>query len=190
LSFFDSLFGTTKPAPSKLEQLFALSTAYVTLNIKLGLESTHKAGICYKPVESSAYQDTQKEVEDLLQISAKATQSAITTAKDEYGFQWIVVEDSELEDLVNTIFMVSQTLQDGNFGDQLLAAAFRFVNKDSQAVFWIYSYKRGKFYPFVPQGTGTHRDNGAELHLSSVMGSELPIEPETERWYALWGAPL
>ncbi|MDP2727807.1 MAG: hypothetical protein Q8P59_09725 [Dehalococcoidia bacterium] len=190
MSLFDSLFGSARPAPSKLEQLFALSTAYVTLNTKMGLESTHKAGICYKPVESSAYQDTQKEVEDLLQISAKATQSAITTAKDEYGFQWIVVEDSELEDLVNTIYMVSQTLQDGNFGDQLLAAVFRFINKDGESVFWIYSYKRGKFYPFVPQGTGTHRDNGAELHLRSVMEAELPIEPETERWYALWGTPL
>lgn len=190
MSIFDSLFGRTRPAPSRLEQIFAISTAYVTMNTKLALGSTGKAGICYKPVESSVYEETEKDIEDLLRVSAKATRSLISNSKDEYGFQWIVVEDPDFEDLVNTIYMVSQSLQEGSFGDQLLAAVFKFLNKDGQSVFWVYSYKRGKFYPFVPKGAGSQRENSAELHMRSIMEPELPVEPELERWYALWGTPL
>lgn len=35
-----------------------------------------------------------------------------------------------------------------------------------------------------------HRRNRAELYLRSAMEVELPIEPELERWYPLWGVPL
>lgn len=190
MSFLDALFGRTRPAPSRLEQIFAISTAYVTMNTKLGLRTSNRAGICYKPVESSTYHEAHKEVEDLLEVSAKATGSAITTTKDDYGFQWIAVEDEDFEDLVNTIYMVSQTLHEGGFGEQLLAAVFSFVDRNGKPVFWVYNYKRGKFYPFIPKGSGTSRDNASELHMRSVMDPELPIEPQLERWYALWGTPL
>lgn len=190
MSLLDSLFGRSRPAPSRLEQLFAISTASVTLQAKLELETGGKAGICFKPVTSSDYGEAERDVEALLQISARATQSTIRTSKDEYGFQWIVVEDPDFEDLVTTIHMVSQSLQEQGFGDQLLAAIFPFRDKGGDAVFWVYSYKRGKFYPFVPKGAGKERDNAAELRLRSVMEGELPLEPELERWYPLWGIPL
>lgn len=190
MSLLDSLFGRTGPAPSRLEQLFAISTAYVTLQAKLELQAVGKAGLCFKPVTSSAYGQAEREMEELLQVSARATQSAIRTAKDEYGFRWVVVEDQDFEDLVTTVHLVSQALQEQGFGDQLLAAVFPFRDKGGDAVFWVYSYKRGKFYPFVPKGAGKERDNAAELRLRSVMEGELPLEPELERWYPLWGIPL
>jgi len=190
MSFLDSLLGRARPAPSRLEQLFAMSTAYITLQAKLDLRTEGKAGICFKPVTSSLYGQAEKEMDDLLQVSARATGSSIRTFKDEYNFRWIVVEDPDFEDLVTTIHIVSQSLQEQGFGDQLLAALFHFRDKGEQSVFWVYSYKRGKFYPFVPRGSGNQRDNAAELHLRSVMEKELPVEPELERWYPLWGVPL
>lgn len=190
MSFFDSLLGRTRPARSQMEQLFAMSTAYITLQTKLDLQSEGRAGICFKPVTSSAYDQAEKEIEDLLHVSVRTTGSSIRTFKDEYGFRWVIVEDPDFEDLVTTIHMVSQTLQEHGFGDQLLAALFHFRYRGEQSVFWVYSYKRGKFYPFVPQGAGSQRDNARELHLRSVMERELPIEPELERWYPLWGVPL
>jgi hypothetical protein len=53
----------------------------------------------------------------------------------------------------------------------------------------LYNYKRGTFYPFVPDRNRT-RDNAFELRLSSVLRGELQIETELEKWYALWGIPL
>lgn len=190
MSFLDALFGRTKPAPSKPDDVFAISTAYVTLQANLGLQSDGKAAVCFKPVTSSAFGQVEKELDELLQLCARGTSSTIRTSKDEYGFRWVVVEDPEFEDLVNMIYTVSQTLQEQGFGDQLLAAVFRFHDTEARAVFWIYNYKRGKFYPFVPAGRGMERDNATELHLSAVIGPELPVDPETERWYALWGMPI
>ena len=54
---------------------------------------------------------------------------------------------------------------------------------------WIYNYKRGAFYPFVPAGGGQQRDTERELRLKAQIGAELPIEPELERWFPLWGIP-
>lgn len=190
MSFFDSLLGRTSPAPSRLEQLFAMSTAHITLQAKLELRSAGKAGICFKPVTSSAYGQTEREIEDLLRVSARTTGSGVRTSKDDYGFRWVIVEDPDFEDLVTTIHIVSQTLQEHGFGDQLLAALFHFRDSEDRSTFWVYSYKRGKFYPFVPAGTANQRDNARELHLRSVMEGELPVETELERWYPLWGAPL
>ena len=58
-------------------------------------------------------------------------------------------------------------------------------------VYFIYNYKRGDWYPFVPAGSGDEqRATERELQLKAQIGSELPIEPEIERWFPLWGIPI
>jgi hypothetical protein len=48
----------------------------------------------------------------------------------------------------------------------------------------------------VPAGGGTgsspanERSTERELQLKAQMGSELPIEPEVERWFPMWGIPI
>ena len=46
--------------------------------------------------------------------------------------------------------MVSQILMEQGFGTQLLAAVYRF--KDENTVYWIYNFKLGPYYPFMPSG--------------------------------------
>src|SRR3712207_8207248 len=45
-------------------------------------------------------------------------------------------------------------------------------------VYWIYGYKRGAFWPFVPTGKGQERDNATELELKAKLEGELPIEQD------------
>ncbi len=52
----------------------------------------------------------------------------------------------------------------------------------------VYGYKRGTFYPFAPR-EGKVRDNTLELRVQSMLAHELPLEPELERWYAVWDSP-
>ena len=54
----------------------------------------------------------------------------------------------------------------------------------------IYNYKRGTYYPFVPAGGAQARDTERELRLKAQFGRELPLEPELERWFPLWGIPI
>ncbi len=53
----------------------------------------------------------------------------------------------------------------------------------------VYLFKRGTFYPFVPDGP-EHRDNAAELKLKSLVADDLAIEPELDRWFPLWDLPV
>ena len=83
-------------------------------------------------------------------------------------------------------------LEARGFGPQLLAAVFRFEGKgfDGGRVYWIYGYKRGAFWPFVPKGEGKERDNAEELELKAKLEQELPIEPDLTRWFAVFDAPV
>lgn len=188
--FFDSLLGRSRPVPSKVEKLFAMATAQVTLETQLSLTAGTQAGITFKPVESSYFEQLSAELKELLAISTRDTGTKYEISTDEYGFRWVLLTDAQFEDLVATLHIVSQTLVEHRFGEQLLAAVFRFTTNDGKPVYWLYSYKRGTFYPFVPSSRLRERENALELRLSSAMQRELPIEPELERWYPMWGIPF
>ncbi|MGI5837236.1 MAG: PspA-associated protein PspAB, partial [Chloroflexota bacterium] len=147
----DILLGRTRPIRSKLERLFAISTAYLTLTANLRLTASGRAGVCFRPLESSEFQSLSQELERILKISGRETDTTIDAVEDEFGFQWVILQDSQFEDLVATIHLVSLTLEDKGFGEQLLAAVFKFLDRE-KPIFWIYNYKRGNFYPFVPRG--------------------------------------
>ena len=187
MDFLDSILGKTKLPESKTENLFAISTAEVTLETKLGLKPDGAAAVCIKPVESSRYETARLEIEGLLNISYKVTKTDYSVQKDSYGYLWLVLRDPDLDDLVATMQMVSSTLIDEGFGTQLLAAIYRF--KGNTAVYWIYSFKEGAYYPFVPSRP-SQRDNAFELRLKSVMEPELPIVKDLTRWYPIWGMPI
>lgn len=190
MGWLDVLLGRSKPPPAKLEDLFALTTAQITLEVNLGLKPADHAGICFRQVESSRFAELAGEIRDLLKISTKETGTRVETRTDDLGYQWIILADPDFEDLVATSHMITQSLQEQGFGTQLLAAIFKFVETETgQPVYWLYNYKRGKFYPQVPTGPN-RRDNAKELRLRAVLEKELPIEPELDRWYPIWGIPF
>jgi hypothetical protein len=100
----------------------------------------------------------------------------------------VVLRDEDFEDLVVAMNLVSSQLQAGGYGDRLLAAVFVFED-NGRPIYFIYNFKRGAFYPFVPTGD-KQRDTERELRLKAQLSGELPIEPEIERWFPLWGTPL
>ncbi len=98
--------------------------------------------------------------------------------------------DRVFEDLVVGLNAVSSALETGGYGDRVLCAVFPFQDAAGTPVYWIYNYKRGAFYPFVPAAGGQQRDNERELRLKAQAAAELPIEAELERWFPLWGIPI
>jgi len=189
MGFLDALFGRSKPVKAKTEQLFAISTAAVTLETRWGLKPTGDGAVVFKPLSSSYFAETEREIDSLLALAAKEQDSTVRREADELGYQWLIVKDDGFEDLVAAIHMVTLTLQEHGFKDQLLAAAFRFDGGSAGPVYWIYNYKRGAYYPFVPRGNH-ERDNSEELRLGAVMERELPMEKSPTQWYALWGIPI
>ncbi|HEY8285057.1 MAG TPA: hypothetical protein VIJ28_11785 [Chloroflexota bacterium] len=188
MSFLDRLLGTSKPVASKTEALFAMTTAVITLQTSLHLEPSNAAALCFKAIDVGRFEELKQDIEALLKIRAADTKSTMSTMTDTYGYQWIILQTEQFEDLVTTIHLMSEELKSRGFGEQLLSSVFKFTG-DGRNVYWIYNYKRGTFYPMVPTG-GQTRDNAFELRLKTLMERELPIEPELERWYSLWGSPV
>lgn len=189
MNFLDALLGRSKPIKPSLDQLFGLSTAEITLQTEFNLQPTGGGAICFRPVSSGQFAELQREIDELLKASTKDAPLTWRTFTDAFGYEWIVLESSEFQNLVTSIHMISQELQESGFGEQLLASVFQFRQDRGQNVYWLYNYKRGAFYPFVPT-PGQQRDNPQELRLSSVMKHELRIEEDLSKWYALWGIPL
>jgi hypothetical protein len=189
VGILDAIFGQRKPVKSKLDQLFAMSTASTTLTVNLRLQPAGRAGVCFRPVSSALFAGMQADMERLLASAGQEFGTKVTVQPDSYGFLWVLLADPEFEDLVTTIHVACLTLVDGGFGEQLLAATFRFRGEDGRDIYWVYNYKRGTFYPFVPTGSRS-RDNATEIRLGALMDRELPMEREMERWYPLWGLPV
>jgi hypothetical protein len=184
----DALLGKKKLSEPKDDRLFALTTAAVTLQTELGLTTAGVGAIAFKPQSSGEFRSAFDDVDQLVEAVAKQSGSTLERKSDEYGFDWLIINDPELEDLVTTIHTVASELTAKGFGPQLLGAAFRFSGGE-HPVYWIYGFKRGTFWPFVPSG-GQQRDNATELELKAKLENELPIEPDLTRWLALFNAPM
>ena len=185
----DILFGRKKLQGAKLEKLFALSSAQVTLESELGLRSAGVAAVVFKPLSAGEFARAETEIDELLSVAAQSSGSEVRRRSDSFGFQWLVVRDPDFEDLVTSVHLVSSELEARGFGAQLLAAIFRFHGRD-RPIHLVYGFKRGTFWPFVPTGENQQRDNAEELRLKNELEGELPIEPELERWLGLFDAPL
>lgn len=187
----DVLFGRKKLKGAKLDRLFALSTAQVTLDAELSLRSAGAAGVVFKPLSAGEFLRAEQELDDLLGIVAQTSGSEVRRRQDSMGYQWLVVRDRDFEDLVTGVHLVASELVAHGFGEQLLAAIFAFEPRgDERREYFIYGFKRGAFWPFVPTGEGQERDNAEELRLKNELQGELPIEEDLSRWLGLFDAPL
>ena len=185
----DILSGRAKLKEPAGDRLFALTTAAVTLDVECGLKPAGAGAVVYKPLSAGEFAQADQDMEQLLEGVASGFGSKLERKKDAYGFEWVVIRDPELEDQVASVHAVSSELTARGFGGQLLAAAFRFEG-GQHPVYWIYGFKTGTFWPFVPTGEKQQRDNPRELELKAKLEKELPVEQDLSRWLALFDAPI
>jgi hypothetical protein len=184
----DVLFGRKKLSEPHDDRLFALTTAAVTLQIELGLKTAGVGAISFKPQSSGEFRSAFDDIDKLVDAVAQSSGSEVERKTDDYGYDWVIVRDPDLEDLVTSVHAIAAGLTEQGFGSQLLAGAFKFDGGE-HPVYWIYGFKRGTFWPFVPCGE-QKRDNAIELELKSKLEQELPIEQDLTRWLALFDAPI
>lgn len=194
MGILDALFGRSKPVPVGPERLFAMSTAQIAFEAEQQMTPTGTAGMCFKGMASGPFRELQGELEQLLKLTERDDGLSVKTHEDNLGYRWFIFGGKDFQALVTTLHVASQSLIEKGYGSQLLFALFGFKNGDGHESYWLYNYKRGTFYPFVPK-RDTHdplrqRDNAEELRQGTALEKELPIEPELERWFPVWDAPL
>jgi PspA associated protein B len=191
VGFLDTLLGRTKPVQPKLDDLFALPSAAITLEAGAGFTPTGSGSVCFRPVEGRSFADVQKDVTELLDMSAGQEGALpVEVSKDDYGFTWVVDSrmSSEIDALVTDLHAVNSALVDNGFGPQLLCTLVAFRDAEERRLALIYLFKRGTFYPFAPLA-GEKRDNALELQVKGAIGPDLKWEQDLGRWFPVWGAP-
>jgi uncharacterized membrane protein YgcG len=211
--------------PAK-ERLFAITTAYISLQAEHGIQPDGKAAIVFQPLSNAEFESAIKDMEDVVRETGSESGTQVRTQDDSYGYRWMVLSNpsaaASIEDLAVGINAVSGSIEAAGHGERLLCAVFAFKDANQRRIYFIYNYKRGYWYPFVPKGSGGslsstssastsygggsgggfsaggggggfsagERSTERELQLKAQIGSELPIEPELERWFPLWGIPI
>jgi hypothetical protein len=191
VGFLDALLGGRgkRVKGAAPDRLFAMTTAQVALDTGLGLKHKGAAGIVFQPLETADFDAILAETEELLRAGAEDTGTELQSSADEYGYRWLIFRDPDFEDLVVALNTISTQLQESGYGDRLLAAVFPFEDK-GKPVYFIYNFKRGGYYPFIPAPGDKARDSERELRLKSQVGAELPFEEDITRWFPLWEIPL
>ncbi|MGH9097973.1 MAG: PspA-associated protein PspAB [Acidimicrobiales bacterium] len=204
MGLLNTIMGRTKPVQANLDSLFGLPSASITLQSAAGMTLSGRAGVCYKPPTGQGFADMQAEVMKLLDMEGDCK---LRTAEDTYGYHWVVVENPDIESLVTEIHLINSSLSDSGWGPQLLCSVFGVATLpdgsgaseagaapgptavlDSTG-FLVYLFKRGTFYPFVPDGK-EHRNIEQELKLKSLVANDLALESDLDRWFPLWDLPV
>lgn len=180
------------PAP---DRLFAITTAYVDLQAEHQVQPAGSAAIVFQALATSEFESTLKDMEEVVTATGGDNGTTVSTQDDEYGYRWMILRSPEgapsVEDLAVGINAVSSSIETAGFGERLLCAVFAFADAKGRPIYFIYNYKRGAWYPFVPApGGAQERSTERELQLKAQVGSELPLEGEIERWFPLWGIPI
>jgi len=110
VGFLDVLTGRRKldkPAP---DRLFAISTAYVTMQTGLGMDARGAAAIVFQPLATADFDSIVRDMEEVVKATATDSGMTVTSSDDSYGFRWLVLRGSDFDDLVVGINAVSGAL--------------------------------------------------------------------------------
>src|SRR5438270_430574 len=157
-----------------------MSTAAVGLEASAGIKPAGRAGIVFKRLPPGRFDQLHKDLLDLLKLQGEGDGLTVEDKTDDLGFDWLILAGADFQDAIAAIHSAATSLLEEGLRDLLLAVAFRF-EREGRPEYWIYGYKQGTFYPFVPVGDH-RRDNAEELLIGHVAASTLA---ELPHWFFL-----
>ena len=188
------------------DAIFRLSSARITLETKLGLRPTGRCALTVKSTSGMYFDEMKNEIQRFLGISKPDFQLEYQTVTDSYGYLWVILVGTSMEDILAGITAVGDTIQEKGFSNQILASVFEFGqehkptntdeinnnknNNSSSMSYLIYNYKSNKFYPFVPFFNKRTRDTENEMRIMATLQDEIPFEKDMAMWYPLWDLPF
>jgi hypothetical protein len=191
LRFFGKFIKKNYNPKTDSDVLFSLSSAYLTLESKIGLKNSGRCALSLKSISGMYFNEMKEDIKRFLDISKTDFELTYRTVTDSYGYLWVILEGKRMEDLLAGISAVGDTIDEKGFSNQLLAAVFEFANDRNKKQYLIYNYKRNSFYPFVPVDGGQKtRNTEEEMKMMATIGDEVPLEKDMTLWYPLWDLPL
>src|ERR671926_52032 len=139
MGLLDILRGKRSLAQPAPDRLFAMSTAYVTLETTLELKSSGKAAIVFQPLATADFDGIVRDMEEVVRATGSDAGTTVERRDDEDGYRWMVLADPDFDDLVVGINAVSSAIQGGGYGERLLCAVFALRDAENRPAYWIYN---------------------------------------------------
>jgi hypothetical protein len=191
LRFFGKFIKKKYNSKTDSDVLFSLSSAYLTIESKMGLKNSGRGALSLKSISGMYFNEMKDDIKRFLDISKTDFELTYRTVTDSYGYLWVILEGKRMEDLLAGISAVGDTVDEKGFSNQLLAAIFEFTDDRNRKEYLVYNYKRNRFYPFVPLDNGKKsRNTEEEMKIMATIGDEVPLERDMTLWYPLWDLPL
>ena len=116
------------PAP---DRLFAITTAYVTLQSEHEIEPAGAAAIVFQALATSEFEATLREMEDVVRSAGGDSGTSVSTQDDAYGYRWMILRSPEgapsIEDLAVGINAVSGSIQNRPCAGRSLRFVVRII---------------------------------------------------------------
>ena len=184
---------------AKPDKLAALVKALPVLEQEFKLRPVGKAGLCLRAHSGDkkdktpplTAMDMEARADEVLKFGVVAANTSYKAVEDSYKFLWLILQSDDFANLVFVTSKVAASLREKGHADNLVVGMFPFL-KDDKDVFWVYSFGRDRFYPFVPGDEEPRRNNQLEVDMAEKLekDKDFPLEQHLELWRALWGAPF
>ena len=180
----------TKPVRANLDALFALPTAALTLQSAGGLVTSGHAGVCWKPPPGQGAADAQKEISELVG-------EGFGHAQDSFDYGWLLARRPRPrragdQDPHGQLDAAGQRL--GAPAAVLGRSASSPVPTRPATPGPSGSSTSSSAAPSIPSPRSTRekerRDTELELRIRTMVGADLPVEPDLTRWFPLWDMPV
>ncbi|MDA1257163.1 MAG: hypothetical protein O3C10_04885 [Chloroflexi bacterium] len=180
------------PPKTDWDAISNVATAEARLQAAGEILPGRRAGVLYRPPEPGKYpfiDALESRLRGVLNEGEGATKTAHSVEEDEHGTRWVVLDDGNFEDLTSSVYTVGNAISIEADASLLIAAVWS-THYAGSAAYWLFTYQRKTFYPFIPRGTD-ERDHPNELALAKLMSRHgMTVERSTEHWYPLWGIPF
>ena len=177
---------------ARADLVYGMVAARLTLEVNLRL-AVRAAALAFNPPKQVQEPQSENRLDVLAASIATDIEAAIDKCDDDFGFRWLILRGSDLEELAVSLGVLAEEL---GRADQLwgpLFAAFAFTDRSNapngRQAFWIFNFERGSFYPFVPTTYGD-RDTRREAQFASAVDGELKLERDRELWFPVWESPV
>ena len=122
------------PAP---DRLFAISTAYVTLQTEHQIDPAGTAAIVFQALATSDFETTITEMEEVVTATGGESGTKVATQDDSYGYRWMVLRNPAAPPASKTSRSAStpspSSIETAGYGERLLCAVFAFTDAQAAA---------------------------------------------------------
>ena len=91
VGFLDILRGKRELKQPAADRLFAMSTAYVKLEMELEMRTPGKAAIVFQPLATADFEGIVKDMEEVVRGTGEETGTTVSSTDDEFGYRWMIL---------------------------------------------------------------------------------------------------